>query len=124
MIQKLFNVLCILAGAAMIIFGANKFFNFIPMPELTAEKMELFAAFGKLKWLMPLVGVAEIIGGALLAYPKLRAIGANMLLPITIGIVLHNLTHDPSSLPISFLFLFINLWAVWENKDKYRAMIS
>ncbi|MFN5849665.1 MAG: DoxX family protein, partial [Chitinophagales bacterium] len=60
MINKVFNVLCILAGIAMLIFGANKFLNFIPMPEATPEQMEVFGAFGKIKWLMPLVGLTEI----------------------------------------------------------------
>jgi len=124
MIHKVFNVLCIIAGLAMIVFGANKFLNFIPMPELTPEQIELFGAFGKLKWLMPLVGAAEVIGGALLAYPKMRALGANVLLPITIGIFLHNLTHDPKSLPMALIFLGINLWAIWENRSKYMPMLS
>ncbi|MCE2963683.1 MAG: DoxX family membrane protein [Chitinophagales bacterium] len=124
MINKVFNVLCILAGIAMLIFGANKFLNFIPMPEATPEQMEVFGAFGKIKWLMPLVGLTEIAGGALLAYPKMRALGAIVLLPITVGIFLHNLTHDPKSLPVAAIFLAINIWAIWENRSRYMPMVA
>ena len=109
---------------AMVIFGANKFFNFIPIPELTPEQMEIFGAFGKLKWLMPLVGAAEIVGGALLAYPKLRALGAIVLLPITVGIFLHNLPRSPRDLPMVLIFLAINIWAIWENRSKYMPMVA
>lgn len=124
MINKVFNVLCILAGIAMLIFGANKFLNFIPMPEATPEQMEVFGAFGKIKWLMPLVGLTEIAGGALLAYPKMRALGAIVLLPITVGIFLHNLTHYPKSLPVAAIFLAINIWAIWENRSRYMPMVA
>lgn len=124
MINKVFNAFCILAGLAMIIFGANKFFNFIPMPELTPEQIEIFGAFGKLKWLMPLVGAVEIVGGALLAYPKMRALGAIVLFPVIVGIFLHNLTHSPGDLPMALIFLAINFWAIWVNRGKYMPMIS
>jgi putative oxidoreductase len=121
---SIINVLSILAGTAMVIFGANKFLNFIPMTDMTPEQIEMFGAFGKIKWLMPLVGLAEIIGGVLLAYPKMRALGANILLPITTGILLHIVTHDPKSLLVALVFFLINLWVIWENRARYMSMIS
>lgn len=124
MMNKIFNVLCILAGLAMIIFGANKFFNFIPMEGMSPEQLEIFGAFGKIKWLMPLVGATEIVGGALLAYPKMRALGAIILLPITVGIFFHLLTHSPGDLPMALIFLAINIWAIWENRSKYMPMVG
>jgi putative oxidoreductase len=123
--QKILNVLCIVFGIGMIVFGANKFFNFMPMPkDMPAEQMEAFAAFGKLKWLMPLIAIAEIVGGALMLLPKTRALGAIVILPVTVGIVLHNAVFEPSGLAIAGVFAAINIWAIIDNKKKYEPMIG
>lgn len=55
--KTVYNILCILFGVGMIIFGANKFFNFMPTPKLTPEQLEMFNAFGKIGWLMPLIAI-------------------------------------------------------------------
>lgn len=73
--NKITNILAIVLGLLMIIFGANKFGHFIPMPDLTPEQIATFGHFGAITWLMPLVGAGEILGGLALAYPKTRALG-------------------------------------------------
>ena len=67
----------------MIIFGANKLKVFLPMPEKMApEQLKVMEAFGTISWLMPLAGVAEILGGILMIFPKTRALGAIVIFPI------------------------------------------
>lgn len=122
--EKMTNILVIIAGLAMAIFGANKFLNFIPMPELTPEQMEVFSAFGKIKWLMPLVGTGECLGGLALANPRTRALGAIMLFPIVLGILAHALTMDSSALVMGGIFFLIVLYVIWENRERYMAMIK
>jgi putative oxidoreductase len=118
------SVLCVLFGLGMIVFGANKLFPFLPMPELTPEQASIFGAFGTIKWLMPLVAVVEIIGGLLIAIPKTRALGAIVILPVMVGIVVHALTHDRSGIGIPAVFAAINLWAIIDSKHKYMPMIK
>ena len=122
--SKILTVLCALFGLGMIVFGANKFYPFMPMPELTDEQKIIFGAFGTIKWLMPLVGFVEIVGGLLIAIPKTRALGAIVILPVMVGIIVHNLTFDPSQLAIPAVFAIINLWAIADNTDRYKAMIK
>lgn len=122
--NKVVNIIAILTGVAMAIFGANKFFNFIPMPELTPEQMEIFGAFSTIKWLMPLIGAGEFLGGLALANPKTRALGAIMLFPITLGILLHALTIDMSALVMALVFFLVNLWMIWIYRERYMPMIS
>lgn len=122
--EKILTVLCALFGIGMIVFGANKLVPFLPMPELTEEQKTIFGAFGTLKWLMPLVGVAEIAGGLLIAIPKTRALGALVILPVMVGILAHNLTFDVKSIAIPAVFAFINLWAIIDSKHKYMPMIK
>jgi len=118
------TVLCALFGLGMVVFGLEKFVHFMPMPELTEEQKTIFGTLGTIKWLMPLVGIVEIAGGLLIAIPKTRALGAIVILPVMTGIVIHNLTFDPGSIPIPAVFALINLWAIIDNTDRYKAMIK
>lgn len=122
--NKILTALCALFGLGMIVFGANKLLPFLPMPELTPEQASIFGAFGTIKWLMPLVAIVEIVGGLLIAIPKTRALGAIVILPVMVGIVIHALTHDPSGIAIPAVFGAINLWAIIDSKDKYMPMIK
>lgn len=117
-------VVSALFGLMFINAGLNKFLNYMPMPEMTPEQMSIMEAFIKLSWLMPLVGAVEVIGGLLFIFPKTRALGAIVILPITVGVVLHNAVFDPSGLAIALPFFLINLWMIGDNWNKYKPMIG
>lgn len=117
--------MCLLFGLMFINAGLNKLFNYMPMPDDMPESMlKVMEAFNAIGWLMPLVAVVEIIGGILFIIPKTRALGAAMCIPITVGIMLTNYFQAPSGIPIAFTFLLINLWIIYENKDKYAPMVK
>ena len=119
-------IISLLFGLMFINAGLNKFLNYMPMEKPTPEQMELFAAFDKIFWLLPLVGAVEIIGGLLFILQKTRALGAIVILPVMVGIVIHNFTMDKSAMGMSIagvLFL-INLWMIIDNKEKYRALLK
>ena len=122
---KILTILCAIFGLGMIVFGANKLYPFMPMPELTEEQKTIFGAFGTIKWLMPLVAFVEILGGLLIAIPKTRALGAIVILPVMVGILAHTFTFfDAGNIAIPFVFAIINLWALADNTDRYKAMIK
>jgi putative oxidoreductase len=119
-------IICLLFGLMFFNAGLDKFLHYMPMPEFTPEQMKIFDAFNKLHWLMPLVGAVEVIGGLLFIFPKTRALGTIVILPVMVGIVLHVYTIDKSTVGMSIagvLFL-INIWMIMDNKDKYNALIS
>lgn len=118
----IYNILCTLYGAGMIVFGANGFMNFLPMPKMSAQQMEIFNAFGKIGWLMPLVALTEIIGGLLVVLPKTRAVGALVLLPLIVGILAHHVHHDPEGIGAGVVFAIIELWILLENRKKYAQL--
>jgi uncharacterized membrane protein YphA (DoxX/SURF4 family) len=86
-------VLCLLVGLMFINSGLNKFFNYMPMPkDMPEASMKMFTAIMEIKWLMPLIGTAEIVGGILFILPKYRALGALILFPVLVGILLTSFT--------------------------------
>ena len=95
------------------------------MPDDLPENMvKLMNAFMEISWLMPLVGFAEVIGGLLFVIPKTRALGAIVIFPIMIGILLTNTINEPSGLPIALPLFAINLWVIYDNREKYSALIK
>ena len=118
-------VVCILFGLMFINSGLNKFFNYMPMPENMPEKMmNAMQAFMQIGWLLPLIAVAEIIGGILFMINKYRALGAIIIFPVMIGILLTHIFTDISGLPIALVLIAINLWVIIENRAKYLPMIK
>jgi len=120
------TIFAVLFGLMFINAGLDKFLHYMPMPEMKPEEMKIYEAFGTLIWLMPLVGFIELLGGLLFIFPKTRALGAIVILPVTVGILLHNEVFMPGSvgLAIAGVLLLINLWMIGDNWGKYKPMFT
>ena len=122
--KKILFVLCLLVGLLFINSGLTKFFNYMPMPkDMPEDSMKMFGAMGQIKWLIPLIGVAEIVGGILFIIPKFRALGALVLFPVLVGILLTHFTIAPEGLLIPLVMTAIFIWALFDNREKYLALI-
>jgi uncharacterized membrane protein YphA (DoxX/SURF4 family) len=105
--------------------GLNKFFNYLPVPEdMPEDSIQMFTAMMQIGWLMPLIAIAEIIGGVLFIIPKVRALGAVVLAPIMTGIMLTHFSIAPEGLPIALPLFAIYLWVIFENRNKYLPMVN
>lgn len=123
--NKILFVVSLLFGLMFINAGLNKFFNYMPMPDDMPESMlKLMAAFSEISWLMPLVAIVEIVGGALFISNKYRALGAIIIFPVMVGILLTNIFNAPSGLPIALILLLINLWGMYDNRKKYAYLVG
>lgn len=83
-----------LLGLAFIVFGANFFLNFIPMPADPSPAdapHKLFMGALMPTGYMAFVKVLEIIGGLLVAIPKTRNLGLLVLGPIIVNILAFHL---------------------------------
>ncbi|MBB6371061.1 DoxX family protein [Chryseobacterium shigense] len=119
-------IICLLFALVFINAGLDKFFHYSPMPKLTPEQVKIFAAFTEIRWLLPLVGIVEIVGGILFLFPKTRALGAIIILPVMVGIFLHNVYRDPNQMGVimAVVMFLINIWIIIDNREKYKALIS
>ena len=123
--KKILFVVSLLFGLMFINSGLNKFFNYIPVPkDLPEGLIKLMGAFREIKWLLPLIAVAEIIGGILVIIPKYRALGAIIIFPVMVGILLTHKINAPSGLILAIVLFVINLWIIIENREKYMPMIK
>ena len=123
--NKILTVLSVLLGLMMLNGGLNKIFQYIPIPDnLPAELAKDNAALMEISWLMPLIAVAEILGGLLIFLPKTRALGALVLFPVMVGILLTHLFVEPSGAPMALILWAVLLWIIYDNKEKYLPLIK
>lgn len=119
------NIAGLLASLMFINAGLNKIFRYIPIPEDLPEQVaSMNAAMAEIGWLLPLVAIAEIIGGILFIIPRFRALGAIILFPVMIGILLIHLTVAPSGLPIAVAIFLVLLWAIYDHRDKFLYLVN
>jgi putative oxidoreductase len=122
--KTILTVLSVLFGLLLINGGLDKLFHYMPMPENIPEAtMKDFTALMEISWLMPLIAVAEIVGGVLLIFTKTRALGALVVFPVMVGVLLTHIFVDPSGLIIAVVIWAILGWIIYENREKYLPMI-
>ena len=123
--SKILFVVCLLFGLLFINAGLDKLLHYMPMPKDLPESMvKLMTAFMQINWLMPLVGLMEIIGSVLFIIPRYRALGAIVILPVLVGILLLNIFNAPSGLPLVAILFAIHIWVLFENRAKLTPLIK
>lgn len=122
--NKILFVACLLFGLMFINAGLNKFFNYIPPPpDMPEDSMKMFMAMMEIRWLMPLIAIAEIVGGLLFIIPRFRALGAVIICPVMAGIMLTHLTVAPEGFILALPLFAILIWVMIENREKYLPMV-
>lgn len=123
--SKILFVLALLFGLNFINAGLNKFFQYMPMPDNVPQAlMDAFAAMSEIVWLLPLIALAEIVGGILVIFPRTRAVGSLVLFPILVGILLTHITIAPGGLPMAIVFFVLNAWFMIEDREKFRTLVE
>ena len=122
--NKIFIGARILFGLMMANSGLNKFLNYMPIPEMTASAEALMGALEASIYIFPLVAIVELLAGGLIITKKYNALGAILMMPITINIFLIHTVLNPAGIIMSLVLLLINLWILLENKSKFTALFE
>lgn len=83
--------------------------------------MTAFMGIGRL---MPTVGLAENLGGLLIIISRTRALGALIILPVMVGVLLTNIAQEISDLSMALVSVSILIWILYDNKEKYLPLIK
>ena len=123
--RTILTVLSVITGLLFINGGLNKFLNYMPVPDdLPAAMLQDMAALQEISWLLPLVAAAEIVGGLLLLFPRTRALGTLVLVPVAVGIVLTHLTVDPGQLVIPAVIWGVLGWIIVDDMEKFLPLLQ
>lgn len=121
--SKVTLVLRILLGLIMVVFGANKLYEFMPMPEMEPSLgIDFYNSLVSTGYFLTFLGIIEVIGGLLLFSKKYAALGAVVLMPITANIFMYHITIAHEGIFIGIVVLVLNVLIAFASKDKYKEL--
>lgn len=121
---KVFLLVRILLGLMMLVFGMNKFIEFLPAPEgMSAEAGAYFGALVSSKT-MTLVAVVEVLAGLALILNKWGALMSIILMSISVNALLYHAVLDPANIAPAIGLLVLNVAVLYGYKDKYKALLA
>lgn len=106
------KIVRIALGLALVVFGANKLFNFIPMEAPTGLPGYIFSA----------VGLLEVFIGLMLLMKKWVAFALILLAPISINILLFHMFLAISGLPVALVILAFNAILIYKHWQQYKPL--
>lgn len=113
-----------LLGFAMLVFGLNKFFGFLPPPEMPEAAGNFFGALAATGYMVPLIAIVEIVAGALLLARRFSALALVLLAPVSVNIVLFHLALAPTGGVPGYVLAGINLYLLFNYLPKYKPMLE
>lgn len=121
--SKVFMVLRILLGLFVIVFGLNKFLNFIPFGEVPEAFGNYMSILTSAK-VMYLVGVVEIISGLALIFNKYGALMSLILMSVSINAVMAHAAFLPEEIAGAVVLLILNIAVLFGYRDAYKDLLK
>lgn len=121
--SKLFMVIRILLGLMLVVFGANKFLDFIPPLELSEAGQQYFQSLITTKT-MALVGVVEIVSGLAFIFNKYGALMAIISMSVAINAVLFHIALANDTIAPAVVFLALNILTLIGYRDRYKQLLA
>ncbi|MEM7185732.1 MAG: DoxX family membrane protein [Bacteroidota bacterium] len=122
--SKVFMVIRILLALFVLVFGLNKFLNFLPPFEgMSADAGAYFGALTSAK-VITLVAIVEIASGLALLLNKWGALMAIILMSVSVNAVLFHATLDPGNIGPAIGLLVLNIVVLYGYKDKYKELLT
>ncbi|MEQ1554422.1 MAG: hypothetical protein ABL929_09605, partial [Ferruginibacter sp.] len=108
-------------AVVFIVFGIMYFLKLMPVPEMQGNQLSFMTLFSSTGYLT-FIKVLEVVFGILLVFPKTRALGLLLILPIVVNILCFEvfIANQPG---IGVALLVINIIGIYLNKEKYTAIV-
>ena len=113
-----------LLGLILLVFGLNKFINFMPAPELPPDATTFFGALMNSGYLMYVVGLVEVVVGLLLVVNKYVPLALILYAPITLNIILFHLFLAPAAILFGVIVLILHVFLFYAYRAKYLPLLA
>ena len=113
----------ILFGVFCIIFGVNKFLNFLPMPTIPGDGGQLMQIYFT-SGFMSIIGILEILGGVALVANKFVPIALTVLAAIMFNALVFHLLHDMAGIGGAVLGCVLTIILVFAYKERLSSVLT
>jgi hypothetical protein len=116
----------VLLGAPLLVFGLNGFLNFIPQPAtpIAPGAAAFSGALLQTGYMMPLIGLTQLIVGALLLINRFVPLALVLLAPFIVNSISFHVFLEHSGLPPACVFLGLELFLAWTYRAAYRPLLT
>ena len=112
----------ILLGLVFVVFGANGFLRFLPVPPLpqglVGEFIHSFMASGYVY----VVAGCQVIGGLLLLIGRFVPLGLTILGPVIVNIVVFHLVLAKDGLALAIIIAILYSFLVWRYRTAFAPL--
>ena len=122
--SKLIMAARIIFGLILLIFGLNKFLDFLPPLEANDAANNFFGALINTGYMMSFIAITEIIAGILLFANKFVPLALVIIFPIMINAFLFHLFLDPGNIVPALLSISLNIILFFVHKRSYDGILS
>jgi putative oxidoreductase len=114
----------VVLGLMLVVFGLNKFLQFMPMPPMPEAAGAFMSALVTSGYIMTIVAIVEIVTGILLLVNKFQPLTLVVLFPILLNAFLFHLFLDLAGIGGAVVALAMNVFLMFANKEAYSAVLK
>jgi putative oxidoreductase len=118
------TIIRILLGLMMLVFGLNKFLQFIPMPPHDGVAGEFMIALAQSGYIFPIVAIVEIATGTMLLINKFKPMALIILFPVMLNAFLFHLFLDLPGIGGAALAIIMNAFLMISEKESYQGLLK
>ncbi len=118
------NILRIVLGLCLLVFGLNKFINFIPMFEMPPAAANFLESLKNTGYVFYVVAILEIVVGILLLLKKWVPFALIILAPISINILLFHIFLNISGALVAIVIVLCNIILIYKYWKAYKPLFQ
>ena len=122
--EKAKPILRILFGLILVVFGLNKFLNFMPALEPQGDAASYLGGLMASGFTFPVIAIVEIATGILLLIGKYVPLALVLYAPISVNIILYHIVLDLPNIVLGGAVFALNLILLFMNKSAYEKLLS
>ena len=112
-----------LLGLIFLIFGANGFLHFIPMPPPAGVAGQFMGALF-VSHMLVAIFLVQLLGGILLLVGRYVPLALVLLGPVIVNIVLFHSFMAPSGLPLATVVVILWLLTAWSVRESFAGIFA
>ena len=122
--ERVVKIIRVLLALILIIFGLNKFLNFMPLPPMPEAAQAFMGALLETGYLMVIVAIVEIIAGIFLLINRYSAFMLILIFPILVNALLFHLFLDLKGIGGALLTISLTIFLMVKAFDTYKILLS
>lgn len=120
--SKFTQIVRIALGLILIVFGANKIYSFIPLPQPPEAAANFMNSLADTGYILTLVAIFEIIIGLMLILRLWVPFVLLLLVPLSLNILLFHLFMDIPAIGTALLVVVLNGILLYKHRQKYTPL--